>query len=54
MDIKELEQWIQSNEGQNWLEAQKKGLLDKNNDLLEKISRSNAEAKTLNERITSL
>ncbi|MCL2174578.1 MAG: hypothetical protein FWB73_00905 [Treponema sp.] len=54
MDIKELEKWVTTNEGQQWLEAQKKGLLDKNNELLEKITGSNATNKTLNERITSL
>ena len=54
MDLKELEKFILSDEGSAWLEAQKKGLLDKNNELLEKVSKGNAETKTLYERIASL
>ena len=54
MDIKELELWLETAEGKQWIEAQKKGLLDKNNELLEKITGSNAANKTLNERIINL
>jgi len=54
MDIKELEKWLETPEGSTWLEAHKKGLLDKNNELLEKVTKGNAENKTLNERIESL
>ena len=54
MDIKELEQWILTNEGQQWIEAQKKGLLDKQAEILEKLTKGNAENKTLYERIASL
>jgi hypothetical protein len=54
MNVQELEKWILTNEGQQWLEAQKKGLLDKQAELLEKVSKGNAENKTLNERIASL
>ena len=54
MDLKELEKWLETEPGKQWLEAQKKGLLDKNSELLEKVSKGNAENKTLYERIGSL
>jgi len=54
MNIDELNQWIETPEGKQWIESQKKGLLDKNAELLEKVSKGNAETKTLNERIESL
>ena len=54
MDIKELEKWLETPEGLTWLEAHKKGLLDKNAELLEKVTKGNAENKTLYERIINL
>jgi hypothetical protein len=54
MDIKELELWLETEPGKQWLEAQKKGLLDKQAELLEKVTKGNAENKTLNERIMNL
>jgi len=54
MDLKELNSWVETDEGKQWLEAQKKGLLDKNSELLEKVTKGNAETGTLNERIRLL
>jgi hypothetical protein len=54
MDFIELEKWLETPEGKQWIEAQKKGLLDKNAELLEKVTKGNAENKTLNERIINL
>ena len=55
MNVQELDQWVMENEdGKQWLEAHKKGLLDKQADLLEKVTKGNAENKTLNERIGNL
>jgi len=54
MNIQELEKWLETTEGSTWLEAHKKGLLDKNAELLEKVTKGNAENKTLNERIINL
>ena len=54
MDIAELEKWILGSEGLAWLETQKQGIANKNSELLKKIAESNAEAKTLNERIVNL
>ena len=54
MDIAELEKWLETEPGKQWLEAQKKGLLDKQAELLEKVTKGNAENKTLNERIVNL
>lgn len=54
MDTVELEKWLETEPGKQWLEAQKKGLLDKQAELLEKVTKGNAENKTLYERIASL
>jgi hypothetical protein len=58
MNIKELlielEKHTETAEFQAWLEVQKKGLLDKQAELLEKVTKGNAENKTLNERIINL
>jgi hypothetical protein len=54
MNIDELNQWIETPEGKQWIESQKKGLLDKQAELLEKVTKGNADNKTLNERIESL
>jgi hypothetical protein len=54
MDVNELEKWIETEQGQTWLEARKKGLLDKQAELLEKVTKGNAENKTLYERIEGL
>lgn len=54
MDVKELEKWLDTDDGKKWLEVQKKGLLDKNAELLEKLKDANGKADTLNERIRIL
>jgi len=54
MNIDELEKWILTDEGAKWIEGQKKGLLNKQAELLEKVTKGNAEIKTLNERIENL
>jgi hypothetical protein len=54
MNVEELEKWLETEPGKQWIEAQKKGLLDKQAELLEKVTKGNAENKTLNERIVSL
>jgi len=54
MNLQELEKWLETPEGSTWLEAHKKGLLDKNAELLEKVTKGNAENKTLYERIINL
>jgi hypothetical protein len=54
MDLQELEKWITADEGKKWLEAQKKGLVDKNNELLEKVASGNAAAVQLNEKAVKL
>lgn len=38
MKIEEVEKWLETDEGKNWLEEKKRPLLKKNNDLLEEIA----------------
>jgi hypothetical protein len=54
MDLKELESWVLTDEGKQWLEGQKKPLLDKRDELLEKIKTGNASIEQLNQRLASL
>jgi len=54
MDLQELEKWIATAEGSKWLEGQKKPLLDKRDELLEKVRTGNAGIEQLNQRIASL
>jgi DNA repair exonuclease SbcCD ATPase subunit len=55
MDIQELEKWVtETPEGKQWLEGQKKPLLDKRDELLEKVNSGNAKVEQLNQRLASL
>jgi len=54
MDVQELEKWVLTDEGKQWIEAQKKGLLDKNTELLEKLKKANGELETANGNIQKL
>ena len=54
MDTIELEKWLETPEGKQWIEAQKKGLLDKNAELLEKLKKANGELETANGSIQKL
>jgi len=54
MNIAELEKWLETAEGKTWLETQKKPLIEKRDELLAKISASNASADQLNEKIAGL
>jgi len=54
MDLQELNKWLETAEGKQWLDSQKKGLIDKNNELLEKVTGSNATNNQLNEKVVKL
>jgi len=54
MDLKELNSWVETDEGKQWLSSQKKGLVDKNSELLEKLKKANGELETANGNIQKL
>jgi len=54
MDLQELTKWLETTEGKQWIDSQKKGLVDKNNELLEKLTGGNATNNQLNEKIIKL
>jgi hypothetical protein len=54
MDLKELNSWVETDEGKQWLEGQKKPLLDKRDELLEKVKAGNASIEQLTQRVASL
>ena len=54
MDLKEIEKWLETEQGKQWLETQKKGLIDKNNELLEKLKTANGELEKANGNIQKL
>jgi DNA repair exonuclease SbcCD ATPase subunit len=55
MNVQELEKWVtETPEGQQWLEGHKKPLLDKRDELLEKVKTGNASIEQLNQRLASL
>jgi hypothetical protein len=54
MDLKELNSWVETDDGKQWLEAQKKGLLDKNSELLEKLKTANGTLDKANGDIQGL
>jgi hypothetical protein len=54
MDLQELTKWLETPEGKAWIEAHKKGLIDKNNELLEKLTSGNATTNQLNEKVVKL
>ena len=54
MNLQELEKWLETPEGKQWIDSQKKGLIDKNNELLEKLTGGNATNNQLNEKIVKL
>jgi hypothetical protein len=54
MDTVEIEKWLLTKEGADWLEVQKKPLLDKRDDLLEKVKTGNASIEQLTQRVASL
>jgi len=47
MDVKELEQWLETEEGQNWLEDKKAPLLKKRDELLEQNKALRADLSQL-------
>jgi len=53
MDLKELNSWVETDDGKQWLEAQKKGLLDKNSELLDSLHKSNADMAELGRRLAA-
>jgi len=50
MDIKELESWIQTDEGRGWLEGQKAALVAKNKELLESLHLANGKVAQAEQR----
>jgi hypothetical protein len=55
MNVTELEKWVtETPEGQQWLEGHKKPLLDKRDELLEKVKTGNAGIEQLTQRVASL
>jgi len=54
MNIEELTKWLETPEGKQWLDGQKKPVTDKNNELLEKLTSGNATNGQLNEKIGKL
>jgi hypothetical protein len=54
MDITALTTWVETPEGKQWLEGQKKPLLDKRDELLEKVKAGNASLEQLTQRVANL
>jgi len=54
MNLQELETWLKTDGGAAWLENQKKPLLEKRDELLEKVKTGNASIEQLNQRLASL
>jgi len=50
MDVNELNEWIRTDEGQTWLNEQKKGLIDKRDQLLASQKELNEQLKTAIQR----
>jgi len=50
MDINELNQWIETPEGTQWLESQKRPLLDKRDELLSQLKSANGKLSELERR----
>lgn len=50
MDLKELEQWVSTEEGRTWLDGHKKPLLDKRDELLSDLKAGNARLAELAQR----
>lgn len=50
----ELETWVLTDDGKEWLDEKKSGLLSKNTELLKEISDSNAKLKSLTDESNAL
>jgi hypothetical protein len=53
MDINELEKWILTNEGKQWTDNQKSGLLNKNSELLAALKETNGKLAESDQRSTA-
>jgi hypothetical protein len=54
IELNELQKWLETEPGKKWSEAHKKGLVDKNNELLEKLKTANGELEKANGTIQKL
>jgi hypothetical protein len=54
MDLEQINKFIETDEGKKWITDLKKGLVDKNSELLEKVASGNAAASQLNEKVVKL
>ena len=54
MNVEELEKWVLSGEGLQWLENKKSGLVKKNTELLAELKKSNAELTTATDKSNAL
>jgi hypothetical protein len=52
MDSKELEKWLETDEGRNWIEAQKKPLLDNRDSILGELKAANGKLSALGQRLS--
>jgi len=53
MDTKELEQWIETDDGRAWIERKKSGLLNKQQELLKQIKDGNAALTDSGQRLAA-
>jgi len=50
MDLKELEKWLETDEGRDWIEAQKKPLLENRDSILSGLKKASGEYSELERR----
>ena len=51
MDVKELEKWLETDEGRDWIEAKKKPLLENRDSILSELKAANGELSELGQRL---
>jgi hypothetical protein len=52
MDLKELEKWINTDEGKKWLDGKKEGLIRKNEELIKELKTAGGGMSELTQRVT--
>jgi hypothetical protein len=54
MNLKELEKWLETDEGRNWIEAQKKPLLENRDSILSELKKASGEYSELEQRFKEI
>ena len=51
MDVKQLEKWLETEEGRNWIEAQKKPLLENRDSILSELKEASGKLSEMGQRL---